>query len=592
MRRTKTAAHRPSCIKILMLLTLLLAMFAGCTQSGELDEEQAAYRDILELTLDADTLQPYYRADSNGTPYPVFIIDDVLSRSEDESGLERFGKPVTFVKRDAAYLPPMEAYFEVSQYGGDDSVAFIQLKYIKGSSKKLLYLDAAFTRGDADWQMKNVKLEERDKIPREEYLTVCEEILRMFIASDGIQDCLTDSGDTFRLPVTFVETDFSKLPEPPSILVYGQPAKFITPEAAAILGPQRNVWTLDLSYSKKGQDIGTVEGVGVELENTVDRTSIETVYIRFSKGWQRQNVFGCLCYGTNRPPERDTGRDSLSKRTAWPIKGLDGYGYVATGSLDRGDMICELVKMGRNALDYEVIDTFTTWFTIGSCGDNYMYYIARDASTYRFITVGPLPEVSRDTVVSLADVDTSCHTLTSNFLDLKDSVFDCQMSVVSDEPRAYHQYFVGKIGSDGLADTVALLIDAAGGYRSPDRTEVFVTTLFDPKHDNDYRRNIGIYDLMADSLLTPLDSDYLNWWPYRASRDEPLYFLRETAERIGNVWRWHEETGEEQITFVHRPEDVKGYELTADSLIYYVGSYGAFYSETDGRRVAIPIDSE
>ncbi len=580
------------------ILTLLALLLFGCAERshGEaIDQSVTTYTEILQLALDADTLQPYFRKWLGDIRYPVYILDELLSASSTKQTMERFGEPVTFIRKDVAYLPDLKAYFRVDHYSHTDTTASIQLYYSVGE----LVLNASYRKTATGWEPIEIDLHEHERVSLETRLVIYEEILRLALDVEYLQPCLSLGTDGTPLPIVIADGGFACRSEQPSIMKFGHPVTFVTEDAVDSIGSTANLLVAEFSYHPRTDDLRSADIADIKLTNPTKDNSFDGMYVRPTTTWRSNWIQGCGVPTNNSLDSVDSIESAKDEPAFTPfppssIDGIDGYGYVVTGWTEDNRMHTQLVKLPQDTTsdDYIVLDSFTMRYTIRRCAEETICFVTEDDSCFYFVTIGPLPNTRRDTVVSCHKPDTGYFSFTAGFFALRDSLFSYQLHVMAEIPGEHEQCFIGRIGEDGLADTVALLVGAVGGYLSVDSTEIYVNVSSDPNHGNWPRENIGIYDLIADSLLVPLDGDYYNWGPYRVSRDEPLYFLRKTAERICNVWRWDEESGEEQLTFLHYPKDVKGYELTEDSLIYYVGSYGAFYYETEGRRVAIPIDSE
>jgi len=165
------------------------------------------------------------------------------------------------------------------------------------------------------------------------------------------------------------------------------------------------------------------------------------------------------------------------------------------------------------------------------------------------------------------------------FFRCSDSLFAYVLHVPCGDVVNDWRFVIGTVTSDGAVDTVALLKGVTNCRLSPDGTEVFLCTFQNTGHDSKFRLGTGIYDLLADSLLMPLDGSFNTISAYRLSRDLPLYFVKDHPDLGTNVWSWDMEQGERQVTHFRRPEIVRRVTLTADSLICFVAEQGTATKE-------------
>jgi len=577
------------CIIILAVFHFIWTDCRIHAQAETPDEDLATYQEIL--ALDADTLQAHYYKQLGDVRYPVYILDQLLSTSSARPKMERFGEPVTFIRKDVAYLPDLKAYFRVDRYSCMDTTARIQLYYSHGE----LVMDASYRRTATGWEPIDLDLHLHDRVSEDSLLVYYEEVLRLALDEEVLLPCLSLQVDGVPLSVLIADSGFSCNTRQPSITKFGHPVAFVTLDRVDSVGSTANVLIAEFSYQPRTDDTRSAEIATIKLTNPADGNTFEGMYARALQTWHPSWVEGCSIPWTDSTRSIDTSGDEPAYEPfpPSPIDGLEKYGYVVTGWTEDVRMHTQLVRLPEDTTreDFTVLDSFTMRYTIQRCADDIVYFVAEDDSLFHFVTLGPLPYARRDTVVSCRKPDASYFSFTSCFFVLKDSLFAFQLHVSTGIPGENEQFFIGRVGEDGFADTVGLFVGAVGGYLSIDSTEVYFTVLSKPDHGNWPRRNIGIYDLVADSLLTPLDGDYHNWAPYRASRNEPMYFLRTTGARTTNIWRWHENSGEEQLTFHHHPEEVKYGQITGDSVIYYVGTYGVQSDSTNTERLAIPLEA-
>jgi len=276
-----------------------------------------------------------------------------------------------------------------------------------------------------------------------------------------------------------------------------------------------------------------------------------------------------------------------------PIQGIDGYGFVLTGMSRDEHFQMQIVDMrGESASGaYQVIDSFGTCVVPMKCGDKTISYIQRQDSCFHIITIGPLPSVREDTLVTSCFPDTVGWGITGHVLDKADSLLVCLMQLFIRDPITARQCLVGKCRPDRLVDTIALLPGVTSFALSPDRTELFVDVIFGLDEDNWPKLTIGMFDMETDSLTYPLDKTYNTWAGSRLSRDQSLYYIKKHSVFGTNVWRWSPEWGEELVTSFVRPDVVREYDLTSDSLICLVGMESDSAS-TGVTRVAVPLDSD
>ncbi|MCP4685635.1 MAG: hypothetical protein GY867_09335 [bacterium] len=276
----------------------------------------------------------------------------------------------------------------------------------------------------------------------------------------------------------------------------------------------------------------------------------------------------------------------------YPIPGMPAYGYVVTEYTQDEQMLMQLVRASGDSTDadYHVVDSFTCIDEPGPCGGNSISYVTQEDSCFHVVTLGPLPDTEKDTVISSC-IESRYWTMYQHFLVKSEALFACAVTVPGGGPVKSWRCVIGRIGEDRQIDTVACIQGGFSCRLLPDGTEVSVGVRFSPDEHNFAKMTLGIYDLLANELLMPLDTTCPAWAGYRASRDEPLYYIKNHLVHGVNVWRWDEDWGEELVTFFSKPEVVRTYALTADSLICVVVMESDSAS-TGVTRVAVPINPE
>ncbi len=134
---------------LLIALPLLLTQCGKSDNKDGVDVTMLQYQEILQLSLDVDTLQPYFHTTPDGQAYPVVIADDVAAQKKPGPRVEKFGEAVTFITKAEADTSNLESYFWVTDYIYLDSTArMILLDPIRD-----IYFGVAFDRVDDTWRV-------------------------------------------------------------------------------------------------------------------------------------------------------------------------------------------------------------------------------------------------------------------------------------------------------------------------------------------------------------------------------------------------------------------------------------------------------
>lgn len=143
------------------VLLLLLAVFVSRSQTREIvekDQKVQTYIDLLEQSLDLDTLQQYFYRYPDGSSYPLTVVDEVLSSRVDKPVIEKFGHPVTFLSKAAADSAVLESYYWVIDYQQHGDDARIQLE----DPIRHVLFGASYSRTPIGWHLESVYLDRPD----------------------------------------------------------------------------------------------------------------------------------------------------------------------------------------------------------------------------------------------------------------------------------------------------------------------------------------------------------------------------------------------------------------------------------------------
>ncbi len=156
-RRRTVAQIGEFAVKVIAIIAAALGVLSCATTSrfGTAEASISTYADILQQTLDLDTLQSHFYRQSDGTAYPLTIADDVLANRAGIPSVTKFGQPVTFITKTLADSAKLPAYFWVIDYQqfGDD--ARIQLE----DPVRHILLGVAYKRTASGWRVETVFLE-------------------------------------------------------------------------------------------------------------------------------------------------------------------------------------------------------------------------------------------------------------------------------------------------------------------------------------------------------------------------------------------------------------------------------------------------
>ena len=156
-RRKTVAQEGELVVNVIAFIAAALGVLSCATTSrtGTAEASVSTYADILQQTLDLDTLQSHFFRQSDGTAYPLTIADDVLANRAGIPSVTKFGQPVTFITKTEADSAKLSACFWVvdyQQYGED---ARIQLE----DPVRHILLGVAYKRTASGWQVETVFLE-------------------------------------------------------------------------------------------------------------------------------------------------------------------------------------------------------------------------------------------------------------------------------------------------------------------------------------------------------------------------------------------------------------------------------------------------
>ena len=143
------------------IICLLPMVFLSCMQISKQkvpDQKVLTYTEILKCSLETDTLQQYYYRLPDGTPYPLTVVDEILSSCVQKPEIMKFGHPVMFISKGAADSANLKAYFWVIDYQQLGNNARIQLE----DPIRHILFGASYTRTPSGWRTESIYLEQQD----------------------------------------------------------------------------------------------------------------------------------------------------------------------------------------------------------------------------------------------------------------------------------------------------------------------------------------------------------------------------------------------------------------------------------------------
>lgn len=136
-------------MKRLTILGLFLG-FAIFAFGQSIEDKQA----VIQMSIDFDDLQQYYRADKIEGRSPLVIhSNDVVPPN---LKITKFGEPVQFMTKNELFFNGKEAFLDFGRFEISEAMAEVEFQYkIEGLIIKLI-----FEKVDGKWTIKNHELKE------------------------------------------------------------------------------------------------------------------------------------------------------------------------------------------------------------------------------------------------------------------------------------------------------------------------------------------------------------------------------------------------------------------------------------------------
>ncbi len=242
----------------------------------------------------------------------------------------------------------------------------------------------------------------------------------------------------------------------------------------------------------------------------------------------------------------------------------------------------------QNTDEYEIVDSVLGRLSPQVCGSSELAYISERDKALALVTIDLSEANARDTVVAWDFPGIPASLLALFRYKRDDSLLIFTLNESTGHTCPWQTYLTRIVDLSTL-DTIVHLDGYQNPVLSPDGTEVFLQRVYDADGTRDWRFDIAIYDLLADSIIAPVESPYDVCFPFRADRLVPLYYVKVDSLGGINVWRWSVGTGEQQVSQFELPQRVSGYRLGDDKLVCHVTLQG---DETpDVEEVVIDLDS-
>ena len=271
-------------LSICILILQTLCQFADASEAAAqpADPKLAAYADFLQMVLDERDLQQYFYHEADGSPYPVIVVDDLLSSSSDMPTVEKFGKPVRYMTKAAADSANVKAYFVVTSYETTGTIARIELKY----PVRNVSISGRFRKGSSGWRSEWIEVFRYEHLTEEQMVNTYEDILRLALNEDTLQPYFVRQADGTPCPVVVADDVFSSGLYHSTLEKFGQPVKFITKEAVDSINVKAYFWISDYSYIEED-----VDAARIILRYPIQKVYFGFYYRRTPAGWHCTSTY-------------------------------------------------------------------------------------------------------------------------------------------------------------------------------------------------------------------------------------------------------------------------------------------------------------